>query len=214
MTGPVRVAIADDHALVRRGLRAILESDPGIEVVLEVNDGEALMEALATNDVDVVLSDIRMPRLDGISVVNRLRRGANRLPVILLTSYGEGQYLERCVQAGANAYLLKDVEPEVLVEAVHKVALGEKYLQPQSTHAIREHVNLPIATVERDGVAFSERELATLRLMAAGLGNKAIADSLNLAEGTVKNRVSEILAKLSARDRTHAVLLAISLGVI
>ena len=209
---PVRVAIADDHALVRRGLRSILEADEQIEIVLEVSDGEALMAALATTDIDLVLSDIRMPRLDGISVVNRLRRGANRLPVILLTSYGEGEYLERCVQAGANAYLLKDVEPEVLIEAVHKVAAGEKYLQPQPTHAIREHASLPV--VERDDLTFSDKELATLRLMAAGLGNKAIANNLNLAEGTVKNRVSEILAKLAARDRTHAVLLAISRGVI
>ncbi|MDX1572223.1 MAG: response regulator transcription factor [Xanthomonadales bacterium] len=208
----VRLAVADDQPLVRRGLVSMLNADDRFEVVVEAGDGEALMEALLESPVDLVLCDIRMPRLDGIEFVNRLRRGANPLPVILLTTFDDEGQLARAVKAGANGYLLKDAEPEELADAILRVHGGEKVLAPQPTAGLRDHSSLPPPQAPLGEI--DERERALLRLMAAGLSNREIGERLHLAEGTVKNRVSVILSKLDARDRTQAVLKAITGGLI
>lgn len=207
------MALADDHAMVRAGLTTILHSDSSLRVVFEAADGEALIAGLLEQPVDVVVSDICMPKLDGIEMVKRLRGGANRLPVILIASFNDGEYLQSSVRAGANAYLLKDVEPMVLVDAVHKVARGQKLFIPQATNALRGNLNLrpdPAHQIE----ALSERELSVMRLMVAGLCNKEISECLCITEGTVKNNVSSIISKMSARDRTQAVLRGIQHCVI
>lgn len=209
---PLRLGLADDQALVRRGLCAVLEADPRFEVLIEAPDGEALLAALLDTPVDLLLCDIRMPRLDGIGLVDRLRRGANALPVILLTTFDEPGLLQRAVQAGANGYLLKDAEPEELAGAILRVMAGEKALVPQPLARVRGNAHLPPAQAPLEAV--DAREVAMLRLMAAGLSNREIAERLHLAEGTVKNRVSVLLAKLDARDRTQAVLKAITGGLI
>lgn len=209
----IRVALADDHAMVRAGLTTILNADDALQVVFEAEDGEALISGLLEHPVDVVVSDICMPRLNGIEMVKRLRGGANRLPVILIAALDEGEYLQSSVRAGANGYLLKDVEPDVLVDVIHKVANGQKQFIPQATKAIRGHLNLPSDASYRIE-ALSERELSVMRLMVAGLCNKEISDCLCISEGTVKNNVSSIISKMSARDRTQAVLRGIRHGVI
>jgi DNA-binding NarL/FixJ family response regulator len=207
----VRIGLADDQALVRQGLKAVLQDIGGFEVLIEAPDGARMLAELATTPVDVVVSDIRMPGIDGMDLCRRIRQ-AHATPVILLTTFDEDGLLEAAVDAGACGFLLKDASPEDLATAVLCAVRGETWLQPVSTAPFRER--LEGGQPQRIKEAFSIRELEVLRLMAGGYSNREIARSLFLAEGTVKNYVSEILAKLEARDRTRAVLKAISLHVI
>ncbi|HRQ64925.1 MAG TPA: response regulator transcription factor [Xanthomonadaceae bacterium] len=207
----LRIALADDQALVREGLKALLQG-LGIEIVVEAPDGEALLKALDGAEVDVVVSDIRMPGLDGIGLVGRLRAAGSVLPVILLTTFDETDLMLRAVEAGAQGFLLKDASPEDLRDAIERAARGEGWLAPVSTDPVRERFAYRDSSPPHE--TFSEREVSILRLMAGGYSNKEIARSLFLAEGTVKNYVSDILAKLDSRDRTRAVLKAITLRVI
>ncbi|MCC4598096.1 response regulator transcription factor [Xanthomonas campestris pv. phormiicola] len=207
----LRIALADDQILVRAGLRALLQTQ-GIVVACEADDGEALLAALAATPVDVVLSDIRMPGLDGIQALQRLRARGDATPVLLLTTFDDADLLLRATDAGAQGFLLKDAAPEDLRDAIVRVAAGETLLQPVSTDPVRARYRYRDEDAPRD--TFNEREVAILRLLAGGYSNKEIARSLFLAEGTVKNYVSTILDKLGTRDRTRAVLKAITLRVI
>ena len=208
---PIRVALADDQALVRAGLRALLQG-LGVQVVLEAEDGQALLDALPTQPVDVVLSDIRMPGLDGIGALRQLRARGDATPCLLLTTFDESDLLLRASEAGAQGFLLKDAAPADLREAIERVAAGETLLLPVSTEPVRSRYRFHDETPPSD--TFGEREVAILRLLAGGYSNKEIARSLFLAEGTVKNYVSTILDKLGTRDRTRAVLKAITLRII
>ncbi|QNH10643.1 response regulator transcription factor [Xanthomonas sp. SI] len=207
----LRIALADDQILVRAGLRALLQTQ-GIVVACEADDGEALLAALAATSVDVVLSDIRMPGLDGIQALQRLRARGDATPVLLLTTFDDADLLLRATDAGAQGFLLKDAAPEDLRDAIVRVAAGETLLQPVSTDPVRARYRYRDEDAPRD--TFNEREVAILRLLAGGYSNKEIARSLFLAEGTVKNYVSTILDKLGTRDRTRAVLKAITLRII
>ncbi|TDK29096.1 response regulator transcription factor [Luteimonas terrae] len=207
----VRVALADDQALVRAGLRALLERH-GIGIVFEADSGTALLAQLATQPVDVVLSDIRMPGMDGIEALTALRARGDATPVLLLTTFDDSDLLLRATDAGAQGFLLKDAAPEDLRDAIARVAAGETLLQPVSTEPVRARYRFHDDSAPTE--TFSEREVAILRLLAGGYSNKEIARSLFLAEGTVKNYVSTILEKLGTRDRTRAVLKAITLQVI
>ncbi|NHF67506.1 response regulator transcription factor [Xanthomonas hortorum] len=206
-----RIALADDQILVRAGLRALLQQQ-GVEVVCEADDGQSLLDVLLINTVDVVLSDIRMPGLDGIQALQQLRDRGDRTPVLLLTTFDDSDLLLRATEAGAQGFLLKDAAPEDLREAIERVANGETLLQPVSTDPVRARYQFRDQQPPRE--TFSEREVAILRLLAGGYSNKEIARTLFLAEGTVKNYVSTILEKLGTRDRTRAVLKAITLRVI
>lgn len=208
---PIRVALADDQALVRAGLRALLQG-LGVQVVLEAEDGQALLDALATQQVDVVLSDIRMPGLDGIGALRQLRARGDATPCLLLTTFDESDLLLRASEAGAQGFLLKDAAPADLREAIERVAAGETLLLPVSTEPVRSRYRFHDEAPPSD--TFGEREVAIPRLLAGGYSNKEIARSLFLAEGTVKNYVSTILDKLGTRDRTRAVLKAITLRII
>lgn len=209
---PIRIALADDQALVRAGLRALLQQQ-GIEIVFEADDGQALLDALQATPVDIVLSDIRMPGMDGIAALEALRARGDVTPVLLLTTFDDAELLLRATEAGAQGFLLKDAAPDDLREAIVRVARGDTLLQPVSTDAVRARYRYHADdSPPRD--TFGKREVAILRLIAGGYSNKEIARSLFLAEGTVKNYVSEILDKLGTRDRTRAVLKAITLRII
>ena len=208
---PLRVALADDQALVRAGLRALLER-LGIAVVFEAEDGQGLLDALQLQPVDVVLSDIRMPGLDGIAALRELRAQGDHTPVLLLTTFDDADLLLDARQAGAQGFLLKDAAPEELRDAVIRLAAGDTLLAPVSTEPVRARYRFHDEAPPSD--TFGEREVAILRLLAGGYSNKEIARSLFLAEGTVKNYVSTILDKLGTRDRTRAVLKAITLRII
>lgn len=202
----LRLALADDQALVRRGLRALLEGATGLDVVIEAADGAALLAALQTAKVDVILSDIRMPVHSGIEATRLLRARGDYTPVVLLTTFDEPGLMQGAVDAGAQGYLLKDAEPEALEAAIRTVAAGGRLVSPQSLDLARARLPNDAA----GAVRLTERELAVLRLVAGGYSNKEIGRALTISDGTVKNHLTEILARLVARDRTHAVLKAIA----
>lgn len=206
-TRPVRIALCDDQALVLRGLSSLL-ADLGVEIALESTDAERLLAALPQRPVDLIVSDIRMPGLGGLGLLRELRARGDATPVILLTTFDDPNLMIQAVDAGAQGFLLKDASPEDLKAAILRVAAGETLLQPVSLGPVRA------AWTESDpaqsGVRLTERERSILRLVAGGYSNKEIARSLHLSEGTVKNYMSEVLVKLDCRDRTHAVLKAIT----
>jgi DNA-binding NarL/FixJ family response regulator len=207
----LRIALADDQALVREGIKALLR-DFDIEVVLETGDGQAILQRPVDLALDVIVSDVRMPGLDGVALTRALRERGDSTPVVLLTTFDDSELMLAAVQAGAQAFLLKDASPEDLRDAIRSAARGENWLAPVSTDPVRERFSF--RDREPPQSTFSEREVSILRLMAGGYSNKEIARSLFLAEGTVKNYVSDILTKLGTRDRTRAVLKAITLRIV
>lgn len=209
---PLRIALADDQTLVRAGLKALLELTGSVCVACEAVDGAALLAALTDHTVDVVVSDIRMPVLDGFGMLRQLRAQGSALPVLLLTTFDDADLLLEAAQAGAQGFLLKDASPEDLTDAIARLARGQTLLQPVATAGVRERYRYHADDAPTE--LFSEREIAVLRLLAGGYSNKEIGRSLFLAEGTVKNYVSGILDKLDTRDRTRAVLKAITLRII
>jgi len=212
MTAPIRLALADDQALVRNGLSALLAGIPGLRIDAQAEDGEALLANLAATPVDVILSDIRMPVCDGFTLVERLRAAGDATPVLLLTTFDEPELALRAAACGAQGFLLKDASPADLHEAIVALAAGKTLLAPVPTDPVRSRYAYRDAGAPTD--AFNEREIAILRLLAGGYSNREIAKAVFLSEGTVKNYVSEILDKLGARDRTRAVLKAITLRII
>lgn len=209
MTAPraVRIALCDDQALVLRGLSSLL-TDLGVEIALESTDAERLLAALPQRPVDLIVSDIRMPGLGGLGLLRELRARGDATPVILLTTFDDPNLMIQAVDAGAQGFLLKDASPEDLKAAIVRVAAGETLLQPVSLGPVR--AAWADGAPANAGVRLTERERSILRLVAGGYSNKEIARSLHLSEGTVKNYMSEVLLKLDCRDRTHAVLKAIT----
>ena len=204
----IRIALVDDQALVLKGLSALLQGLDGIEIALEASDGAQLLAALPQRPVDVIVSDIRMPGIGGIELIGQLRESGNATPVILLTTFDDSELMLAAVQAGAQGFLLKDASPEDLAEAIHRVAAGNTLLQPVSLGPVRA-LRRPEPHLGPK-LHLTDREISILRLVAGGYSNKEIGRSLHLSEGTVKNYISDILVKLDCRDRTHAVLKAIT----
>lgn len=202
----IRIALADDQALVRSGLRALLQHLGGIEVVVEATDGAGLLKALVYARVDVVLADIRMPGHSGIEVVRALRDRGDYTPVLLLTTFDEPALLQGAMKAGAQGFMLKDAEPEELKAAIERLSTGQTLVAPISAASARTSGLADDAQPAR----LTQREIAVLRLVAGGYSNKEIGRALSISDGTVKNHLTEILARLDARDRTHAVLKAIA----
>ena len=200
----MRIALADDQALVLHGLRALIETLGGIEVVIDAQDGDELLMALRRQPVDVVVCDIRMPKRSGLEVVQAMRELGDMTPVLLLTTFDDPALLRAAVNAQAQGFMLKDAAPEVLKRTLLRLAQGETLLAPFSLPA-----EIP-GDIVLSTARLSPRELAILRCVAGGYSNKEIGKALGISDGTVKNHLSEILRKLDARDRTHAVLKAIA----
>ncbi|HWK28519.1 MAG TPA: response regulator transcription factor [Solirubrobacter sp.] len=206
----IRVLLADDHAVVRQGLRTFLDLQPDIEVVAEAADGEAALDAVQRTDPDVVLLDLVMPKLDGIKTLKRLREARAR--IIVLTSFGDDDKLFAALRAGAAGYLLKDVEPAELVKAIRAAHDGTAPLSPAiATRVVEEIAHGGGAPAVVDDLTPRERDV--LVLIARGRSNKAIALELGVAEKTVKTHVSHILGKLGLSDRTQAALFAVRHGL-
>jgi len=208
----IRVCLVENETLVREGLRRVLELDPEIEVAGEARDGVEALDLLGSIAPDVVLLDIRMPRLDGVGVLEKLRSRKTPTPCLVLTTFDDADAFLAAVRAGARGYLLKDASPEELGEAIRCVARGGTWLNPAVTDSVLR------ALRDEGGAQTDEkltaREVEVLRLLAGGYSNREIGTALGCAERTVKNHVSSILGKLWVRDRTRAVLKAISLGLI
>jgi len=215
---PVRVLLVDDQALFREALATLLAVRDEVEVVGEAADGAEALDRAAALHPDVVLMDLRMPRLDGIAATRRLRAAQPDVRVLALTTFDTDEEVFAALRADAVGYLLKDVSSQRLVEAVLAAARGESVLQPSvAAKVVARVAALPDEAVPRPRpplVPLSERELAVVRLLAEGRSNKEIAADLYLAEGTVKNYVTALLGKLGARDRTQAALRARALGLL
>jgi DNA-binding NarL/FixJ family response regulator len=216
----VRVLLADDDALMRAGLRVVLDNAADIDVVGEAGDGLRAVELCRVLTPDVVLMDVRMPGVDGIEATRRIAAAGLPARVLVLTTFRHDEYVWGALRAGASGFLLKRASPERLVEAVHTVAAGETLLDPAVTRDLVEHFVLrpeaPQATSaeERHRLAgLTQREIQVLRLVAEGLSNEEIADLLVIAESTAKTHVKRILAKVNARDRAQAVVLAYRSGL-
>ncbi|MGH9124384.1 MAG: response regulator [Acidimicrobiales bacterium] len=217
----IRVVIADDQALVRSGLAMILQTQPDMEVAAEAPDGNGAIEAVRTERPDVVLMDIRMPALDGLAATRLISadRTLAATRIVILTTYDLDEYLFSALHAGAAGFLLKGAAPEELIRAVREVAAGGCLLAPTATRRlITEFVansrsNAAGQAARRQVDALTPRELEILRLMSRGLSNGEIAETLIVAENTVKTHVGHILDKLDARDRVQAVIAAYQAGV-
>jgi NarL family two-component system response regulator LiaR len=206
MSDPIRVLIAEDHPIVRHGLRGFLETCDDIEVVAEAEDGIQAV-ALARDLVpDVILMDLLMPNMNGLEAIDQIIAFSPATHIIVLTSYTEDEYLFPAMRAGALGYLLKDVEPAELVSAIRAAAHGHATLHPGVASRLMQGID----NTDNDSLSnLSERELDVLRLIARGQSNKEIAETLTIAEGTVKSHVSNILSKLHLAHRTQAALYAL-----
>ena len=213
---PIRVLLVDDQNLVRQGVRALLSLADGIEVIGEASDGRQALEVIPQLNPDVVLMDMRMPVMSGLEALQALARTQGLPPTIILTTFDDDQLVLAGIKAGAKGYLLKDVSLEVLVGAIQTVAAGGSLVQPAVTQRLLsglEHMRNDFVSLDKPD-PLTERETEILRLMACGFSNKEIANSLGVAEGTIKNHVSNILSKLGVRDRTRAVLKAFELQLV
>jgi DNA-binding NarL/FixJ family response regulator len=214
VTAPIRVLLADDQAMMRAGLRTILDAQPGIEVVAEAADGLEAVELAARLAPDVVVMDVRMPRLDGVEATRRMpgRR------VLILTTFDLDEYLVDALRNGASGFLLKDAPPAELVRAVRVIAAGDALLAPSATRRLLDRVATRLDGPPRVASPALEtltaRELDVLRLVARGLANAEIAELLVVGEATVKTHVSHILQKLDLRDRVQAVVFAYDAGIV
>ncbi|MCI0486644.1 MAG: response regulator transcription factor [Blastocatellia bacterium] len=209
---PIRILIVDDQALFREGLRTLLSVRADLEVVGEAANGEEALRLAAVLNPAVILMDLQMPVLDGVAATRRLRRERPECRVIVLTTFDDDEYVFEGLRAGAVGYLLKDAPSEKLVEAIRAAARGESFLQPSvAAKVVAEFARLTdkISNKPQPLVdPLSNRELEILRLVAEGASNKEIASALFIAEGTVKNHITNILGKLGVRDRTQAALRA------
>jgi DNA-binding NarL/FixJ family response regulator len=213
----IRVLLCDDQALVRSGFRLILESREDIEVVGEAEDGREALELARQADPNVILMDVRMPNVDGVEATRRLVAGGSKARVLILTTFDLDEYVYEAIRAGASGFLLKDVQPAQLVDAIRVVAAGEALLAPSVTRRLLDRFAHTLPGEEKpppELASLTERELEVLKLLAGGLSNAELAERLFLSETTVKSHISSVLRKLGLRDRVQAVVLAYEAGLV
>ncbi|MBI4336566.1 MAG: response regulator transcription factor [Chloroflexi bacterium] len=215
---PIRVLVVDDQSIVREGLRAILAEDKSILVVGEASNGRQALQQVAALAPDLVLLDIRMPDMDGFAAIRGIKQQMPHAKVLMLTGYPDPQYLKQALEAGAAGYVLKDLSAHTLLHAVHAVAQGESLVDSALlSQLVKEWATryTPLSPEEQGRLQLLDgQELQLLQLMARGLSNAAIARELGYSQGTIKNRVSALLAKLQVSDRAQAVYLATRGGII
>ncbi len=213
MTEKISILIADDHAIVRRGVCALFKLHPDIEVVGEASSGEETVRRVAELVPDVVLLDLVMPGIGGVEATRRIRQASPQTQVVILTSFHEDEHIFPALRAGALSYILKDVDPDELIATVRKAALGESVLHPRVATRVVQEVRGARKDTPNLFVDLTERELEVLRLISDGLPNATIAEKLVLSEKTVKRHVSNILSKLHILDRTQAAVFAWQQGL-
>jgi two-component system, NarL family, response regulator LiaR len=214
MSEKITILIADDHALVRQGVHAFLDTQADLEVVGEAENGAQAVELAAQAIPDVVLMDLLMPGMDGVEATRRIKQASPRTQVVILTSYHEDEHIFPAIRAGALSYVLKDVGSKDLGEIVRKAARGEAVLHPQVAARVIQELQGVRRGEANPFTELSDREMEVLRLIAAGMSNAAIAEHLYLSEKTVKGHVSNILGKLHLGDRTQAAVYAWRQGIV
>ena len=211
---PIILALIDDQQLVRQGIASLLSLSDKVQVLWQAQNGLDAIDKLAQQPVDLILSDIRMPDLDGIGMLKQIRDSGNRVPIIMLTTFDDNELLMASITQGANGFMLKDITLEKLISAITKVANGGYLIETDVLQALSSSNHEQLSIESLSEIKISSRESEILTLMAGGLSNKEIAAAVFLAQGTVKNHISNILLKLESRDRTQAVLKALQLGLI
>ncbi|MDN5599995.1 MAG: response regulator transcription factor, partial [Brachybacterium sp.] len=217
---PLRIALVDDQPLVRAGFAMVIDSQDDMEVITQASDGAAAVDALRARAVDVVLMDVRMPRLDGIEATAEIlaRAPEGRAPkIIVLTTFDLDEYVVSAIRAGASGFLLKDAQPEDLLGAIRTVHRGDAVIAPSATRRLLERVVSTPEPAEQDAAVLApltDREREVLSLMGRGFSNQEIGAELFVAEATVKTHVGRVLAKLGARDRVQAVIIAFETGLV
>jgi DNA-binding NarL/FixJ family response regulator len=201
----IRILTVDDHPVLRKGLAALINAEPGLKLVAEASNGKEAIEVFRSHQPDVTLMDIQMPGLDGIQAIESIRSEFPEARIIVLTTYTGDTQVVRALRAGARAYVLKGHVVDELLDTIRAVYAGKKRIPPDVAAELADH-----ATDD----ALTEREVDVLRLIGAGNGNKQIADELSISEATVKSRVTNILSKLGANDRAHAVTIGLKRGII
>ena len=211
---PITLALIDDQQLVRQGIASLLSLSDKVQVLWQAQNGLEAIDKLAEQAVDLMRSDIRMPELDGIGMLKQIRASGNRVSIIMLTTFDDNELLMASITQGANGFLLKDVSLEKLISAITQVASGGYLIEADVLQALSSSNQDQLSIDSLSEIKISSRESEILTLMAGGLSNKEIAAAVFLAQGTVKNHISNILLKLESRDRTQAVLKALQLGLI
>ena len=209
----VKIMIADDHSMIREGLRSLLELEGDIDVIAEAVDGQDCLDKLQNIKPEVLLLDINMPVMNGLEVLKNLKIRRNKVKVLILTVHNEVEYLLRAVELGINGYVLKDSESSVLKKAILTIAAGESFIQPSLIPALNSKMlekNQDAKKIE----TLTDRELSVLKLLAVGMLNKEIAETLEISERTVKNHVFSIFKKFACTDRTKAAVIAIRNGLV
>lgn len=209
----IRIVIADDHAMVREGIKRLLELDGQFKVVGEASDGLECLSIMNREKPDIVLLDINMPNMNGIQTLEKIRKDNDNTKVLLLTIHNEIEYLEKAKGLGANGYVLKDSESNVLKKAITTIVNGGTYIQSNMAMMLREREN-NMLTYKAEDSLLTKREIEVLKLLAEGLFNKEIAYRLLISEKTVKNHVSNIFKKLDVSDRTQAAVYAIKNNIV
>lgn len=212
----IRLVLVEDEALVRMGLRQLLGFDPRFAVVADASDGDQALDVIAEHRPDVILSDVRLPRRSGVELLKTLRERGILTPFILITTFDDEDAFLQAMHAGASAFLRKDIPLEDLTAAIDAALKGERIFRPAITDVARRRlfeVKANFASADLPD-PLTKREIEVLRLMAAGLSNKEIADALHAGEATIKTHASSILSKLGVRDRTRAVLRGLELGYV
>jgi two-component system, NarL family, response regulator len=205
MSQAIQVLIADDHAIFRQGLATIINRDPDMNVIAQAENGQQAIDLFREHQPDVTLMDLRMPEVNGVEAIGAIHAEFKSARIIVLTTYDSDEDIYRGLQAGAKGYLLKETEPDELLNAIRTVYQGQQYIPPDVGAKLVQRLRNP---------ELSERELAVLRAMAQGMSNADIAAALNISEGTVKSHVNRILNKLDVSDRTQAVIVAVKRGIV
>lgn len=223
MTDAIRVVLVDDQQMVRAGFRMVIDSQPDMTVVAEAGDGIEALRVLGREVADVVLMDVRMPRMDGLTATAALTQEADAPRVVVLTTFDIDEYVLEAIRSGASGFMLKDAPPEEMLTAIRTVHAGDAVIAPSSTRRLLEHLVTALPTPTPDTPpspahqalgTLTDREREVLELMARGRSNTEIAADLYVAEATVKTHVGRILAKLGARDRVQAVVTAYETGLV
>lgn len=209
MSRPISVMIADDHSMVREGIKQILELDGDIRVSAEAGSGRECIDVLDERKTDVLLLDINMPDMNGLQVLQYLRERKTSIKILILTIHNEVEYLARAVEIGVDGYVLKDSDSSVLKKAIFTINSGDKFIQPELTPILNKRLKDKALNAKTFEDTLTRREIEVLKLLAEGLFNKEIAYTLSISEKTVKNHVSNIFKKINVSDRTQAAVYAI-----